>query len=134
MDVPEDWARELMTFNGQAGAEDDALTDSVQRGLLGGLPTQGRSLVNREHLVIHFQNEALMAIRDGEAVVSVPDLIVVLDAETGQPITTEALRYGFRVVVLAIPCDPKWRTPAGLALVGPRYFGYDVDYAPALGL
>lgn len=85
-------------------------------------------------LVIHFQNEALMAIRDGERVASVPDLIVVLDAETGQPITTEGLRYGFRVVVLAIPCDPKWRTPAGLALVGPRYFGYDVDYAPCFGL
>jgi DUF917 family protein len=83
------------------------------------------------NLVIHFQNEALMAMRDGEAVVSVPDLIVVLDAETGQPITTEGLRYGFRVAVLSIPCDPKWRTPAGLALVGPRYFGYDVEYAPA---
>jgi DUF917 family protein len=82
-------------------------------------------------LVVHFQNEALMAIRDGETVVSVPDLIVILDAETGQPITTEGLRYGFRVALLAIPCDPKWRTPAGLALVGPRYFGYDVDYAPA---
>jgi DUF917 family protein len=85
-------------------------------------------------LVIHFQNETLMAIRDGETVASVPDLIVVLDAETGQPITTEGLRYGFRVVLLAIPCDPKWRTPAGLELVGPRYFGYDVDYAPAFGL
>jgi DUF917 family protein len=81
-------------------------------------------------LVIHFQNEALMAMRDGEMVVSVPDLIVVLDAESGQPITTEGLRYGFRVAVLAIPCDPKWRTPAGLELVGPRYFGYDMDYAP----
>ncbi len=84
-------------------------------------------------LVIHFQNEALMAIRDGEPVASVPDLIVVLEAETGQPITTEGLRYGFRVAVLAIPCDPKWRTPAGLELVGPRYFGYDVEYSPAFG-
>jgi hypothetical protein len=62
VDVPEDWARELMTFNGQAGAEDDALTDSVQRGLLGGLPTQGRSLVDCEHLVIHFQKLVLAAL------------------------------------------------------------------------
>jgi len=86
---------------------------------------EGRSLV------IHFQNEALMAIRDGETIVSVPDLIVVLDAESGQPITTEGLRYGLRVTVLGIPCDPRWRTEAGLELVGPRYFGYDVDYTPA---
>jgi DUF917 family protein len=81
-------------------------------------------------LTLHFQNEHLMARLDGEAVVSTPDLITVLDADTGEPVTTEGLRYGFAVVVLGIPCTPKWRTPQGLALVGPRYFGYDVDYRP----
>ena len=50
--------------------------------------------------------------------------------ETGEPITTEILRYGMRVAVLAFPCDPKWRTPKGIDLVGPRYFGYDIDYIP----
>ncbi len=59
-----------------------------------------------------------------------PDLITVLDIETGEPITTEGLRYGFRVVVLGMPCTPKWRTSAGLELVGPRYFGYDIDFVP----
>jgi hypothetical protein len=34
------------------------------------------------------------------------------------------------VVAIAIPCAPQWRTPAGLALVGPRYFGYNTDYRP----
>jgi hypothetical protein len=32
------------------------------------------------------------------------------------------------VSVLAFPCDPIWRTDAGLALAGPRAFGYDIDY------
>lgn len=81
-------------------------------------------------LVIRFQNEHLVAIRDGAIVASVPDLIVVLDAETGDPVTAEELRYGFRVTVIAAPCDGRWRTEAGLELVGPRYFGYDVDYVP----
>ncbi len=81
-------------------------------------------------LALHFQNENLVAMRGDEVLVSVPDLITVLDLETGQPITTEGLRYGFRVAVLGIPCSPKWRTPEGLALVGPRYFGYDVEYMP----
>jgi uncharacterized protein len=81
-------------------------------------------------LRIRFQNEHLIALRDGEVVASVPDLIIVLDAETAEPITTEELRYGFRVVVVAAPCDKRWRTEAGLELVGPRYFGYDVDYVP----
>jgi DUF917 family protein len=81
-------------------------------------------------LELHFQNENLVAKVDGEIVVSVPDLITVLDTETGEPITTETLRYGFRVTVLGIPCNEKWRTPEGLELVGPRYFGYDVDWVP----
>jgi uncharacterized protein len=81
-------------------------------------------------LEIRFQNEHLVALRDGEIVVTVPDLIIVLDTETGEPITTEELRYGFRVTVVATPCDARWRTDAGLELAGPRYFGYDIDYVP----
>ena len=81
-------------------------------------------------LALRFQNEHLVAVRDGEVVASVPDLIIVLDAETGEPITTEELRYGYRVSVLAAPCDGRWRTDAGLELAGPRYFGYEIDYLP----
>lgn len=79
---------------------------------------------------IEFQNEFLIARADGEILATTPDLITVLDAETGEPITTEGLRYGFRVVVIAMPCDPRWRTDGGLALVGPGYFGYDTTYVP----
>jgi len=79
---------------------------------------------------IEFQNEFLIAERDGQPIVTTPDLITLLDADTGVPITTETIRFGLRVVAIAIPCAPQWRTPAGLALVGPRYFGYKVDYRP----
>lgn len=79
---------------------------------------------------IEFQNENLVATCDGEVVVSVPDLITMVEEESGEPITTESLRYGFRVKVLGIPSDPQWRTPAALQVVGPRYFGYDIDFIP----
>lgn len=81
-------------------------------------------------LRIEAQNEFLVASRDGDVLATVPDLIVLLDTESGTPITTEALRYGFRVTALAAPCDRRWRSPEGLRIVGPRYFGYDVDYVP----
>jgi hypothetical protein len=81
-------------------------------------------------LKIHFQNEHLVAICDGEVIVSVPDLITLLDVETGEPITTESMRYGLRTVVVGIPCANPWRTPEGLELVGPKYFGYDIEYLP----
>lgn len=83
-----------------------------------------------QQLQMSFQNENLIAAIDGVPKVTVPDLIATLDIDTGEPITTEGLRYGFRVAIIAMPCAPQWRTPAGIALVGPRYFGYDVDYVP----
>jgi len=42
-------------------------------------------------------------------------------------VTTEALRFGHRVSVLGAPADPRWHSPEGIELVGPRYFGYDHD-------
>jgi uncharacterized protein len=32
--------------------------------------------------------------------------------------------------VIAFPCAPEWRTSKGLATLGPRHFGFDVDFVP----
>jgi uncharacterized protein len=79
---------------------------------------------------IEFQNEFLVARTDDRVLATTPDLITILDADDGNPITTESLRFGFRVTVLGIACDPQWRSDAGLELVGPAYFGYDIPYVP----
>jgi uncharacterized protein len=81
-------------------------------------------------LTLETQNEHLVARQGDDVLASVPDLIAVLDSEDAKPITTEEIRHGFRVTVIGLPCDPRWRTEAGLALVGPRYFGYEFDYVP----
>lgn len=81
--------------------------------------------------VVDIQNEFLVFRRDGEVEVCVPDLIVVLDADTGMPITTEVLRYGQRIAVLALPSHDLLRTPEALAVVGPAAFGYpDITFTP----
>jgi DUF917 family protein len=76
---------------------------------------------------LHFQNEHLLVEIDGMAQTTTPDLIIVLDAETAEPVTTEALRYGMRVRLVTAPSDERWHRPEALALVGPRYFGYEMD-------
>ena len=83
---------------------------------------------------LEFQNEHLVARRDSVVVASVPDLVCVLDAASGEPVTTESLRFGLRVRVIGAPCDPRWRSARGLALAGPRYFGYELDYVPVEAL
>jgi DUF917 family protein len=81
-------------------------------------------------LSIQFQNENLVARDVGGVLASTPDLIILLERDTGAPVMTEDLRYGLRVAVLGAPCAPHWRTEAGLALAGPGYFGYDFAFTP----
>lgn len=79
---------------------------------------------------VEFQNENLSATVDGEIVATTPDLICLVDTETFIPVTTDALKYGKRVMVVGLKCFHLWRTEGGLELVGPRYFGIDTDYIP----
>lgn len=79
---------------------------------------------------VEFQNENLTATVDGEILATTPDLICLVDTETFTPVTTDALKYGKRVLVVGLKCFEMWRTPAGIDLVGPRYFGCDTDYIP----
>jgi DUF917 family protein len=81
-------------------------------------------------LRLEIQNENLAAFEDGEVVACVPDLITIVDAQSGSAVATELLRYGQRVTALAFACDPLWRTPRGLEVAGPRAFGYALDYIP----
>ncbi|BCY11621.1 DUF917 domain-containing protein [Actinoplanes sp. L3-i22] len=99
---------------------------AVERQTAGGFV---RGTVTVGDVVIDVQNENLIARRDGVVLAAVPDLITVVDADSGVPIATEALRYGQRVSVLAWPGDPIWRTPRGLAIAGPAAFGYHLEPA-----
>ncbi len=80
---------------------------------------------------IDLQNEFLVFRRNGAVEVCTPDLVVVLDSDTGLPITTEMLRYGQRIAVLGLPAHALMRSPEALAVVGPAAFGYhDITFTP----
>lgn len=42
--------------------------------------------------------------------------------------TTEQIRYSLRVGVVVLPANPMLKTPQALQVVGPRAFGFDMDY------
>jgi choline monooxygenase len=64
--VDEKWAQELIAFDEQVSAEDEALTSLVQEGLSGAIPEKGRFLKHSEQLIIHFQGLLLKALSAGE--------------------------------------------------------------------
>jgi DUF917 family protein len=114
-----------IVFKGKVADVDRRTTGGFLRGTakLEGLDTDRGSKME-----LAFQNEWAVGFRDGEPVVMTPDLICVLDTVSGEAIGTETLRYGQRVTVIALPAPEILLTPKGLDHVGPRAFGYDLDF------
>ena len=83
-------------------------------------------------LKIPFQNENIYASLEGEIIASVPDLITVIDADTGEAVGTPDYKYGLVVFVLAISPSNLWTdTEKGLKVGGPEAFGLDdIKYNP----
>ena len=79
---------------------------------------------------ITFQNESLIARQDGRVRAIVPDLISIVDRDTAEPITIEALKYGQRVKVIGMSAPPALSTPEALAVWGPQCFGLDAPFQP----
>lgn len=87
-------------------------------------------------LEIPFKNENIVATHTDEVgrktvIASVPDLICVLDTGSGRSLGVPEFKYGYKVTVLGMTCSPRWtETDEGLAIGGPKAFGYDVEYKP----
>ena len=108
-----------------------AVERRTEGGFVRGSATiEGTGVDGGRSLTIEFQNENLVVIEDGEALATVPDIITLLDSHTAHGIVTEHIRYGQRVVIGVFPAPEQWTSEIGLAVVGPRVFGYDVDYQP----
>ncbi len=115
-------------FTGKISEVYRRIEGGFSRGLVRLSELNSASTAPRQ-LEIEIQNENLIArTSDGEILAMVPDLICVLDSESGEPITTEDLRYGQRVTVMAVSVPEIMRTPEALAVWGPRHFGYDIEY------
>lgn len=79
---------------------------------------------------IEIQNENLIARVDGVVKAIVPDLICIMNTETAEPITSENLRYGQRVTVIAVSVPEIMRTPEALDVFGPACFGLKEPFTP----
>ena len=96
--------------------------------LRGSVELEGLEADKGHKMKLDFQNEFSIGWIDEEPRVMVPDIITVLDSTTGEAIGTEAIRYGQRVQILVLRAPEIQTTAKGLEHVGPRAFGYDLDF------
>lgn len=121
----------MLLFRGKITDVDRQPSEGFLRG---SLSITGTSGFEHQSLQIEFQNEWLLAQSDGKPVAMSPDLICLLDEVSGEAIGTEAARYGQRVCAVVLPPPEIFTTAEGLALVGPRAFGFPLDYTPAFSI
>ncbi len=111
-----------------AGKIADVARRTTEGFLRGTATIEGLDEFRGHAFTLAFQNEFAVGWLDGEPRVTTPDLICVMDSAAGDAVGTETLRYGQRVTVVALPAPPILLTPKGLQHVGPRAFGYDLDF------
>ncbi|NHK32248.1 MAG: DUF917 domain-containing protein [Asgard group archaeon] len=79
---------------------------------------------------IWFKNEYLITWFNDKPFATSPDIICVVDSETGEGLTPWSNDFlkNRSVVVLGTKNDSVWYSKRGLEIFGPRHFGFDFDY------
>jgi len=83
-----------------------------------------------DRLRIWFKNENHQSWLNDEPFVSSPDIIEVVDDQTGEPRVNTDIEVGDRVAVLVVPRRPQFDNPGGIDALGPRHWGFDLDFRP----
>lgn len=79
---------------------------------------------------IWFKNENHVIWKNNQPYVTSPDIIIVVDAKTGEPYPNPLLAEGDEVCVIGLQAVETFKTQKGIDILGPRYFGFDIDYIP----
>lgn len=88
-----------------------------------------------KEMEITFKNEAMMGRINGQVVAVFPDLLCIIDPETGKGIMTADIEAGMKVAVVGLPAHERLReclkTKMGREAFSPARFGYpEIKYEP----
>jgi DUF917 family protein len=81
-------------------------------------------------LRVWFKNENHVSWLDGAPFVTSPDVIEFVDDATGEPRVNTDIAVGDRIAVLGVARRHQYDTPEGIHAMGPRHWGFDLDFQP----
>jgi DUF917 family protein len=82
------------------------------------------------NLKIWFKNENHVCWKNGEVYVTSPDMIIVVDLKTCEPYTNNKIEEGLEVAVIGLKARDVFRRPRGIDVLGPKAFGFEIEYVP----
>lgn len=71
-----------------------------------------------------------MSWLDGKPYVTSPDIFSAVDVETGEPKINPSITEGDKLAIISMKAREQFRTVKGLEILGPKHFGFDIDYTP----
>jgi DUF917 family protein len=89
---------------------------------------QGSGAFSGHTLEVWFRNENHVSWLDGEAWVASPDLIEFCDPQTAEPLVNTYLEIGQDIAVVGRRRRDAFDSDAGLATLGPRHFGFELEF------
>lgn len=119
----------FVAFRGTIGENDWKTEDGFTTGNISIL---GNGDFKNDSFRIWLKNENLVGWLNDKVHVTIPDLICMIDTETGSPVTNPNYQTGQNVAVIILPAPEAFTSPKGLATFGPSYVGIDQVYAPAV--
>ena len=101
-----------------------------REGYYWGITTiEGTDKFKGHTMKIFFKNENHITWLDDQVYVTSPDIIEVVQLRTAEPITNTQLKEGDSVAVIGAK-NEKYRSKAGIEIIGPKHYGYDIEYVP----
>jgi len=79
---------------------------------------------------IWYKNEYHVSWRDDRPFVTSPDSLIIVDLKTGEPAISYDFSAGDQVAAIGRKAHELHRTAKGIEALGPRHFGFDLDYVP----
>jgi len=81
---------------------------------------------------INLKNENMIGWLNGAVHATIPDLICLMDTQTGMPISNPDYATGMQVAVVILPAPTQFTTERGLAAFGPAYVGLERPFRSPL--
>lgn len=118
-----------LLFEGEITATEMADEQSYAFGL-GTHTVKGLGSHEGHSFKIWYKNEYHVSWKDDKPFVTSPDSMIMIDLRTGEPALSFDFSVGDQVAIIGRRAYEVHRTAQGIKALGPRHFGFDLDYVP----